>query len=216
MSRVQSFDFSIDILEAILWQYDSAPNLLAILQDKQDWLDQNHRDFWQNWVRDVFDLRTANDFGCAVWNIILGQPLDLSVPANTDSVFGFGPDDDNFGAGNFGNINGSSISFSTATKRLLLRIRYIQLISSGTVPETNRLLNGVFADLGRVVLLDNHDMTQTYLFYFTPSSELRYALDNLDLLPRPAGVGSSYRVVSENTFGFGEYRLNFNNGNFGA
>lgn len=75
MSTKQEFDFSINLLEALIWQYNNAPRLESLLRQKQTWYDVNNRDFWQDWLRDVFDLRTANTFGLRVWSIILGLSL---------------------------------------------------------------------------------------------------------------------------------------------
>lgn len=75
-SRNQLFDFSVDVMQALLWQYDTADALPAIIASKQKWYTDNQQFFWENWFINVFDLRTANDFGCSVWAIILGIPLD--------------------------------------------------------------------------------------------------------------------------------------------
>ncbi|WP_231668322.1 DUF2612 domain-containing protein [Ralstonia solanacearum] len=50
-----------------------------------------HTAFWENWIRDVFDLRTANDFGLSVWSEILGVPLAVTVDPTKPGtpVFGF-------------------------------------------------------------------------------------------------------------------------------
>ena len=71
MATIQEFDFSVDLLRALLWQYEDATGLQALLRQKSEWYTVNQTAFWSNWERDVFDLTTANDFGCAVWGIIL-------------------------------------------------------------------------------------------------------------------------------------------------
>src|SRR4051812_32389498 len=102
---VQQFDFSVDLLRAILWQYTGATNLQALLAEKSDWYFANQQRFWTDWFNDVFDLATANDFGLAVWSIILGQPTYIaSGPAPADyPAWGFGAYHKNFGNGNFCN-----------------------------------------------------------------------------------------------------------------
>lgn len=192
MSDIQEFDFSVDLLRSIIWQYDSATNLQSLIEQKQAWYDVNQRDFWQNWIINVYDLRTANDFGLAVWSIILGQSIFTNFPQPTSLVYwGFGADNQNFMNGNFASLNGGSSTYTTSTARLLLRLRYFQLTSSGTVPETNRMLKYLFADYGNAYLVDNLDMTQTYMFEFVIPAEISYMLNNTDVLPRPAGVKST-------------------------
>ena len=77
---IQLFDFSVDLLRAILWQYNDATRLQSLLQQKQDWYNEQQTEFWSSWYRDVFNLDTANDFGLAVWSIILEVPLTIGVP----------------------------------------------------------------------------------------------------------------------------------------
>lgn len=214
--EIQEFDFSVDLLRAILWQYDSAPNLKGLLEDKQAWFDANHTQFWDDWYRDVFDLRTANDFGLSVWAIILEIPLYVeSTPDGPDKpIWGFGQYRKNFERGNFTSSNGS-IGLTTEQKRLVLRLRYFQLTSRGAIPEINRFMAELFAaETGAAYALDGLDMSMVYVFTFAPSAQLRFILDSYDLLPRPAGVGVSYTILSAPAFGFGPYHLNFERGNF--
>jgi len=214
MSTIQSFDFNVDLLRAILWQYNDATKLQSLLQSKQDWYNVNQSEFWSNWYRDVFNLETANEFGLAIWSIILNLPLYVKPPTITAKKdFGFGSVNFNFEHGNFSE-GGSAVNFTLEAARLALQLRYHQMTCSGTVPETNRMLARVFGKYGRVHLLDGENMTQVYVFGFTPSFDVKYILDNLDVLPRPAGVKSSYIVSTNKAFGFGQYRVNFDNGNF--
>lgn len=213
--QIQQFDFSVDLLKALLWQYDNAPNLQGLLAYREQFYVTNQKEFWENWIRDVFDLRTANDFGLQVWSIILGQPIFTSnPPSGLEEVFGFDAANLNFDNGNFGSSFGYTYRLPTESARLLLRLRYFQLTSSGTIPEINRMLKYLFGDAGTAYLIDNHDMTQTYYFSFAFTSELQYIFSNFDILPRPAGVKSEITNGTELFFGFGENNENFDNGSF--
>jgi hypothetical protein len=192
VTDIQELDYSVNLLQAILWQYTNATNLQGILNAKNAWYVTNHTDFWENWYTNVFNLATANDFGLSVWSIILGQSLFTSFIESTGiPYFGFGAYNQNFDGSNFASLNGGNSVYSTETSRLLLQLRYFQLVSSGTVPETNRMLAYVFANYGKAYLVDNHNMTQTYYFEFVLSAEISYMLNNTDVLPRPAGVSST-------------------------
>lgn len=216
-SDIEFFDFSVNLLKALLWQYNKAGNLQSILESKQSWYNTNQEQFWTDWYNNVFNLRTANEFGLKVWSIILQLPLFVSTPPLVDgAAWGFGPDDFNFENGNFVPTNGATVNLPLPTKRLALQLRYFQLCSSGTVPEINRFLAYIFADYGKAYLVDNHNMTQLYNFLFPVTSDLSYLFSNFDILPRPAGVGNAVRDATQNCFGFGDNDLNFNNGNFGA
>ena len=214
MATIQQFDFSVNLLRAILWQYNDAANLRGLLEEKQEWYNDNQRAFWESWITDVFDLRTANEFGLQVWAIILGQPLFLNKGPDNKPTWGFGQYYVNFTRGNFSSQTGSSFRLSTESARILLRLRYYQLIGTCTPPAINRMLADVFAGYGLAFVLDNQDMTQTYTFTFALPSDLVFLFNNFDVLPRPAGVESDYNVIINESWGFDEYHENFDNGNF--
>lgn len=214
MSNIYDIDFSINTVEALLWQYNNSEKLQSLVFKKQEWYDENQRDFWESWTRDVFDIRTANDFGLRVWSIILGVPLTTNIQPTNKANFGFGSFNKNFNNGNFGQLGTKSKQLTTEQKRTVLRLRYFQMISRGTVPETNRFLNSLFGP-GSVYVRDTYDMSyMVYVFTFKPDSDLAFLLDNMDLLPRPAAVGVRYTVISRPVFGFGDYNKNFNNSTF--
>lgn len=212
---IQQFDFSVDLLQALLWQYERATRLQAILTAKSAWYAENQTAFWSNWYRDVFDLRTANDFGLTVWARILGFPLVAGVPGSGDRpVFGFDPTGENFENGTFGLDENGVLTLTTEQKRLVLFLRYFQLTSNGTPVQINEFLARTFADLGRVYVQDGLDMTCTYLFEFAPPASLVFILENFDILPRPAGVELKVLISPAEAFGFAPYYLNFNHGVF--
>ena len=217
MADVQSFDFSVDLLQAILWQYDGAQRLLTLADRKTTWYAENQTAFWSDWLRDVFNIDTATDFGLAVWARILNVPLVASVPATEDRpAFGFGTYNRNFFDGTFGQDTSAVVDLTTDQKRLVLRLRYAQLTSRGTVPEVNALLARLFGDQGPVYVLDGLDMTAVYVFTFQPPASVLFVLETFDLLPRPAGVDTSIIVTPAESFGFAPYYLNLENSNFGA
>ncbi len=213
--NIQEFDYSADILRALLWQYNRAPKLTALLEKKQTWYDVNQSQFWSDWFRDVFDLRTANAFGLQVWARILKVPLQISVaPSIGQPTFGFGGFNKNFNRGNFSNRSGAVISLTIEEQRLVLQLRYFKLITRPSIPEVNRMLKYVFPN-NNVYALDPLNMTSiVYVFDFQPGSKLTLIFDTYELLPRPSTVGISYTLVYRTGFGFGEFRKNFDNGNF--
>ena len=216
--RIQDFDFSVDLLKALLWQHDNAEGLKTLLQKKQEWYAVNQTQFWDDWFNNVFDLDTANDFGLAVWARILNVPLQVRIEADVSRpAFGFGTAHENFNNGSFARGTTGDQPLTQDQQRLVLKLRYFQLISRGAVPEINEWLNGLFGNRGKVFVVDSNDMTfATYFFNFQPDSQLSFILEKYDLLPRPAGVGIKYQVQVKPSFGFGVHHLNFNNGNFGG
>lgn len=216
---IQTFDFAVNLLRALLWKHNRAERLEALVRSKEAWYAVNQSGFWQNWLRDVFDLRTANAFGLQVWARILGVRLSVPLEAsNPDKpTWGFGPFRRNFENGNFGRIGNGSQYLSVEDQRVLLRLRYLSLISRATIPDMNRAMATVFGDRGRVYALDPFNMSAiVYVFTFDPGQRLLALLQEYDALPRPSAVGVTVTVLTRPRFGFGPYNRNFHRGTFGA
>lgn len=207
--NIQRFDFTIDVLKVIPWMSDGSPNLRALLEEYQAWYSREHAQFWINWERDVFNLRTANDFGLNVWSIILNLPLYIEVESSpaTYPAWGFGPYAANFGHGNFATDSAGAVSLNTEQKRQLLLLRMWQIVSSGSTPDINRALYDVFG--GSVYALDGQDMSITYVFTEILPNSMFELIKNYDIIPRPSAVKAYYLVKPRNAFGFAPYGVNF-------
>lgn len=215
MTAIQQFNFDVDLLQALLWQYNDAARLQSILRQKEAWYEAAHAEFWNAWITDVFDLRTANDFGLSIWGRLLGVPLVAPVAGSgAREVWGFGVHNRNFFDGNFGRDTSSTISLTTEQKRLVLRLRYYQITTQATVPEINRVLAELFG--AGTYVLDGGDMTAVYVFTYVPDAAVLFVLERFDLLIRPAGVELQVLIEPGDSFGFDPYYLNFENSNFGG
>lgn len=225
MARIQELDYSVNLLRAILWQYEDADVLQSLLKQKQAWYDRTQTKFWDDWYRDVFNLETCNDFGLAVWAIILDMPLYYGTRGSGPrGVWGF--EEFNYNhtpirpplniGYNFGRDADGAINLNTFQRRLVLKLRYYQITSKGTVPEINFVLNQVFGAFGRKAhVLDPLDMsTATFVFDFRPDKFTLEVLQKFDILPRPAGIGYTILIEPRNAFGFAPYYFNFGNSNF--
>lgn len=200
---------------ALLWQYNQAERLQSLIEAKQQWNYQNNLTFWYLWALLFFDMRYAQYDGLALWAIILNMPLYFdatSSPANYPA-FGF----DAYGLPYFNSNFATTVSgisgMTVEERRILLRLRYYQLVTRGTVPEINAMLNDVFGQ-GAAYVIDNHDMTMTYVFNIQPSNNLVEFFNRYDILPRPAGVEMNIAYGLTYSFGFADYQSNFNNSNF--
>lgn len=214
--KQQAFDFSVNLMRSILWQYESAPKAIALSRADQDFINQNHSEFWGNWITDVFDLTTANAFGLAVWARILDLPITITEARNVEDVWGFGVHNKNFENGGFGVAEDTDLMLDVESARQLLRLRWVQLTMRPTVPNINRALEDIFGP-GVVEVIDEYGMLYaTYFFQQTPDYKLRRLLERTNVLPRPSTVGVQWVVQVRPSFGFGEHHLNFNNGSFGA
>lgn len=190
MNKTQEFENSVDLLKNIIWQYDDK-NIRILLENKEAWYNKHYKKFWDNWFSDVFDLRTANDFGLSIWGRILD--INFFVPEHPD------------------------ITLNTEQKRFICRLRYYQLITRCTIPEVNSIMKDMFTsdDGGKVYALDPLDMSCIlYVFTYQPDAAIAFILLKYDLLPRPATVGIDFRIIRYKPFGFGRFNQNFGNAPF--
>ena len=181
----------IDLNGVILWQYESAEKIKQIIKNKQAFLKENVEDFWNNWIRDVFNIDTANTFGLELW----GRFLGIGRPSYVD--------DD------------QTIDFTDEQYRTVIKGRLMLMISNGSVPSINRYLNYLFPDKP-VFVIDYHNMSISIIFYYTPTPAEEAVIKMDGFLPRPAGVEVNYGIVPpDEVFGFdGQELSTFDQGTF--
>lgn len=176
-NRIYEYNPVIDLEKHIFWQYNNAPALNSLMQQKQDWYNENQVGFWQDWIKNVLTISTANDYGLAIWGNLLQVPRTYF-------------------------INGENVTLTTEQYRTVLIARLRLLSMRGTVPEINKLLKFLFGKYGKAYVVDNYDMTMTYHFNFALTDLQLTVLRNVTLLPRPAGVLIEVLAVGKNVFGF--------------
>lgn len=203
--------FPIDITQVLLWQYNNAPKLQQLITDKQTWIDDNVSAFLESYYQNIFDARTANDFGLEVWAIILG--IDFPVTdVDMASIFGFDVGYQNFVNGNFFPY-GSAI-LTAEQKRIIVMLMYLKYVSNGTIDDVAKAIQSLYPT---AIALDNMDMTITLAIGELPSNDIEMILDTYDIMPRPAGVKLLRLFDYDNWFAFdGQNGQNFENGYFGA
>lgn len=216
--NIQIFNYTVNVLQVLLWQYNDASALESLLTQKQNWYDSEQSDFWADWYTNVFNLVTANKFGLSVWSIILDIPFFVFDEPDKPT-WGFGPYRKNFNNGNFSSDSGNSDVLTLEEQRFLLRLRYFQLCTNGNVNDINAFLNYLFTDpncpyTGTVWVLDGLNMSMTYVIDCDMSNTMQQILSDYDLWPRPAGVLLKFVDAQRDTWGFGEFRKNFENGTF--
>jgi len=221
MATIQEFDYAADLRAVLLWQYNQATNLQALVNNEQTFFDVNSKDFWFNWFDNVFNLYSPdfNAFGASVWSIILGLPLQIDASPDPAGKPIWGFDDSsffNFDNGNFTNGD-TSITLTLPEQILILKLRYFQLTTRGDVTSINAFLATVFNGFenyqGTAYVLDNLNMTMTYVFTAELSAGMISALTTFDLLPRPAAVGLNIVIDPASVFSF-DNPQNFDNGIF--
>lgn len=186
MTTIFEYDPSIDLTKHIFWQYNNAPVINSLVNSKQEWYNTNQVQYWQDWVKNVLNITTANDYGLAIWGILLGIPRTYLV-------------------------NGENLSLTTDRYRTVILARLKLLKMRGTIPEINSLLKFLFGKYGKAYVTDNFDMTLTYHFDFNLTALQMVVLQNITLLPKPAGVEVNVVALGDDVFGFngsGAYPFN--------
>lgn len=177
MANIFEYLPSIDFKKHIFWQYNNAPALNSIVTQKEGWYLENQVNFWTDWITDVLSIRTANDYGLAIWGLLLDVPRTYIV-------------------------DGENMTLDRTSYRTVLLARLQLQRMRGTVPEINKFLKFLFGQYGKAYVVDNHDMTMTYHFNFNLTDLQLAVLQNVSLLPRPAGVDILIVAIGNDVFGF--------------
>lgn len=163
-------DTNCNLSKVKLWQYNEATKLNALIDNMQNFAEENVNQFWQDYSRDIFNIRTANAFGLKLWGIVLG----IERPRYQSG--------------------GQTIIFNDEQYRRVLIGRLMLMNSNGSIKDINAYLNYMFPEKP-VFAVDYHNMTINIVFYYTPTAE-EQAVINLDgFLPIPAGVKSNVVIV---------------------
>lgn len=101
---------------------------------------------------------------------------------------------------NYIDDNEQEISLTDSQYREVLKIKAFGISWLGDLRSLNTFLESIFKDRGLCIAVDNQDMTINYLFYFQIETWENYLLK--EVLPRPAGVGSSIFILGSDFFGF--------------
>jgi hypothetical protein len=205
--------FDLKLRQVILWQYENAEKLIGLVDILQEGYDRQNKDFWKNWYDDVFNFNTATDFGLLIWSKILKVKLSVSFEPQLDKIgFGYGLNRKNyFKPANYGSRRGMNVGLTNDQKRTIIKARYFSLTSRPTLDNINAFLKENFwVGSNRVFVTDPMDMSIiTYTFFYQPDGGLQFLLDNMEILPRPAGVGTGYNIITKKSFGYGLYRQNY-------
>ena len=183
MSTVYQADTSVDLEQNVIWQYANAKAFTALVNAEQDWYSQNVTEFFNFWRDKMLNLDRADDFGLSVWGKILNFKRQILLK------------------------DGSVYILSTEAYRLLLKGQFLKMTTNGSISDANRYLQLLFGSQGAAYCLDNYDMTISYIFEFKPTQEQLFLLENVDFLPRPAGVKYEILVLDDQFLGFDESNM---------
>ena len=156
----------------------------------------------------VFNPKTAQGFGLDIWGRIVARSRFLKIEADTEN-FGFTEGNANddwypFDDGVFYDRGGATKNFRLDDEvyRLLIMMKAYTNISRTTIPSINNVLSQIFADKGKVYVVDLGNMSIRIVFDFMPTAWERAVIES-DVIPHPAGVMVEYQYLNaDNNFGF--------------
>ena len=185
--KIANLDYQANINECVTWQYNNAPNLTAIINNKNEF-SSYCKDYIDDWYSDVFNLSTANYFGLVIWAMILANTnyVLLNARIGTKS-FGFGEWHKNFFESNFA-LSNFIYKLGTEELRQVLTAQCYNLQSNGSAYDLNRVVNIAFPNHGAYVEID-YDSRYIIYHFPTPLSEeeLSIALYS-NILQTPLGT----------------------------
>jgi len=194
--NIKEFNFNLELMRFLFWEYQDS-NVDALLQYQQDAMNQLTGQFFDDWITDVFNIDTCNDFGISFWAIVLDVPLLLEVDIGDEKLaWGFGLNRANFAPpSNFG-INASGVALLTRyQKRSILKMKYLKMIGTGNPWDFNSTSSTLVGDLGTMWMKNNEDHTIDYCVDFEPPTWLVYTYANFDIFPTPYGTEAGATLV---------------------
>jgi hypothetical protein len=149
-----------DIKQSLKWMHNNAPKIQSLVQQKADWYSKYNDTFWKSFFDSTFNIKTATPFGLLIWCFILGVPSQIFGLYPESDGWAFGSQRQNFkwnsttspslpnpntrGGNFFG--GGSTTILNIDDVRHCLMLRYVALVSNGSIKWINKMLNVIFND----------------------------------------------------------------------
>ena len=189
--------------ELLIWQYKLPKAIAEIDMKSQFWVD-----FMEDCLKfiDMWNIDTAEKYSLDVLGRIFG--VSRSSVSLTEKEYltyyektgGLG-----WGRGRWyvaGEAFGETILLTDQEFRFLIKARIWKLYQN---PSLDYLTDALQALTGNdAYIVDNGDMTMKVYYGNTVvlDSFIKFAIENLDILPRPVGIGYTYEQAGSKYFGF--------------
>ena len=198
----------IDVERTIISQYANSATIVQLVKNMNEYVDPR-ADFGA-FFDYVWNVESAQGFGLDIWGKIVGiNSRTVQVTADT-KYFGFetGVDDTYpFNEGVFyeGEDDLDLYRLSDTAFRTAILVKAMANISRCTAPAINAILQNLFRGRGACYAVDLGAMQMRYVFRFYLTPWEAAIIDQMGILPRPAGVELlSKLVVTSSFFGFDE------------
>lgn len=183
-----------DVWTTVISQYANSPIISQLCVNMGQYLDPTV-DF-DSFFDTIWNVDTAIGLGLDIWGRIVGVQRVLQIPSG-GKYLGFeeagGATVDPFGQSPFfaGTTLTNNFRLSDDSFRLLILAKAFANISDGSIKSINRILLTLFPGRGNAYVVDNLDMTMTYMFKFLLSPVEAAIVEQTGVLPKPVGVLAS-------------------------
>lgn len=189
---------TFDWWATIISNFSNSPCLLAMIQAFAEAMDQEQNiDNFYDWL---WNIETAQGYGLDVWGRIVGTGRVVPI-IKEQTYFGFAqmgaPGAAGFGQAPFysGQPTTQNYALPDTQYRTVILAKALANICDGTVRGLNAILQLLFPGRGPCYVVDGLNMTMQYVFGFTLTAAETSIVTNSGVLPRPAGVASSFVFV---------------------
>ena len=188
-------------------QYNQSPTLQSLLYAIDQWIDPtiDMEAFYQY----IWNVDSAEGYGLDVWGriVAVNRVLHVQFPAlywgfdeagvfsaapfNTDMT---APPPADQGGGVFykdERLTDNQVLLDPEYRTLILA-KALFNITNGSIPAMNQILVNLFSAKGRAYIVDNRDMSMTYVFEFKPDPVDVAIITQSGVMPKPTGVSISY------------------------
>jgi len=179
----------------VISQYNQSPTMQTLLYAMNQWIrpDDNLDDFYKL----IWNVDSAQGYGLDVWGRIVAVNRVLQIQATTP-YFGF-EEATNLSAWPWNQgifYSGEKLTQNHVLDdigfRTLIMAKAAFNICNGSIPAMNAILLALFPGRGNAYVVDNQDMSMTYVFDFVPSNVEAAIIGQSGVLPKPAGVSVGY------------------------
>ena len=183
-------------------------NIKELIQGIADIKKKYIKNAFESLKNDNLLITTAKQDGLDMWGRLIHFYRHIPTDPSADNgIQYFNFNDKNFRQLQFINPNQQNYARLTddVFRRMIVLI-YQGMFINNTIPNLNTFVNQFFSEFDKIIVRDTLDMS--FVVYVFKGDNpmpvwLKWILENYDILPRPAGVGSSYIEATEfKRFGF--------------
>jgi hypothetical protein len=188
----------------VISQYSNSPILDAMITSFNAAMDQTQN--ITNFYDLIWNVDTAQGYGLDVWGRIVGVTRNIVTQTTGSGVYlgfeeagtswtGFGPAP---GQGGFYGVENTITSVTTLQDsdfRKLILAKAAANIWDGSIPGANAILLALFPGRGATYVLDNQNMSMSYIFTFALTTAEQAIVQHGGVLPQPAGVVITVQIV---------------------